>query len=179
VEYSKHTIRIKDLGDIQQVLPVISSLQNLVVVNIAGSAEMTPVFFSAENLRAVLADGPESLLVEALPERKYRQLARNTIEAAVHATLALRANLRTAYVNDLDAPVRDYLAQLDRIARLLQCYALQNAQPGLSGHVEEFQNVSGQLAASGIEHGDNVRLMDDLHYRILPVLKKLLKVFRK
>lgn len=179
MEYSKHAIRIKDQNGIHQVLRILSSLQDLVVVNIAESAEMKPILFSEENLHAILADAPESLFVEALPLGKYKKLMCDKIDHAVESTLALRAMLRTQYVADLAAQGRDFLAKLDQILLLLNCYALQNAQSSVAESVQKLRNSLGQLTASSCEHGDNVRCMDDLQYEILPVLKKLLKLFRK
>jgi hypothetical protein len=179
LEYIKKCVRVQDPGNKDQVLLAISSLRDLVVVNIAGGAEMEPVLFTEENLHAILAAAPEQLLVEGLPPAKYKKLAREKIDRAVQSALALRAGLRAAYVADLAAPVRDLLSQLDQVLQLLRCYALQNARSGPSGLDQELQDVIGQLAASSFERGDNVRCMDGLHHQIVPALKKLLWVFRK
>lgn len=179
MEFSKHAIRIKDQKDICQVLQAISSLQDLVVVNIADSAEMRPILLSEENLHAILADAPESLFVEALPLGEYKKLMRDKIDQVVQSAISLRATLRTNYVADLAAQVRDFLKQLDQIFLMLKCYALQNAQSSVAENVQKLQILLGQLAASSFEHGDNVRCMDDLQYQILPALKNLLKMFRK
>ncbi len=179
MEFSKHTIRIKEPGDIHQVLRSLSGLQKLVAVNIAQSAEMKPVLVSEENLRALLADAPESLFVEALPLGKYQKLVRDKIGQVVQSALALRASLRTHYVADLAAQVRDFLAQLDQTLLMLNCYALQNAQSGVSEAVQKLRCYLGQFIASSCDLGDNVRCMDDLQHEILPALKKLMRVFGK
>jgi hypothetical protein len=179
LEYIKDIVRIQDPGNKDQVLLAISSLRDLVVMTIAGAAEMEPVLFSDENLHAILAAAPEQLFVEGLPLGKYKKLAREKIDRAVQSALALRAGLRTAYVADLAATVRDFLSQLDQVLQLLRCYALQNARSDLSGLGRELQDMIGQLAASSFEGGDNVRCMDDLQHQIVPALKKLLWVFRK
>ncbi len=179
MEYIKECVRIQNPGNNDQVLLAISSLRDLVVVNIAGAAEMEPVLFTEENLHAILAAAPEQLFVEALPPAKYKKLAREKIDRAVQSALALRAGLRTAYVADLAAIVRDLLSQLDQVLQLLRCYVLQNARSGPSGLDRELQDLIGQLAASSFERGDNVRCMDDLQHQIVPALKKLLWVFRK
>ena len=72
LEYIKECVRIQDPGNKDQVLLAISSLRDLVVVNIAGAAEMEPVLFSEENLHAILAAAPEQLFVEGLPPGKYK-----------------------------------------------------------------------------------------------------------
>lgn len=176
MEFSKHAIRIKGQKDIHQVVQTISSLQGLVVVNIADSAEMRPVLFSEENLHTILTATPESLFVEALPLGEYKKLMRDKINLVVQSAISLRAALRTNYVADLAAHVRDFLRQLDQILLMLRCYALQKAQSSVAKNVQKLQILPGQLAASSFEHGDNVRCMDDLQYQILPVLKNLLKL---
>ena len=179
MEYIKDTVRIRQPGSEDQVLLAISGLHDLVVVNIAGDAKMAPVSFCSENLHAILAAAPEQLLVEGLPPGKYKKLARETIDRAVQSALALRASLRTAYVADLAAAVRDLLSQLDQVLQLLSCYALQNARSCPSGLDRELQERIAQLAVASFERGDNVRCMDDLQHEIVPALKKLLRVFRK
>jgi hypothetical protein len=170
---------MQDPGDKDQALLAISSLSDLVVVNIAGAAEMEPVLFTEENLQAILAETPEQLFVEGLPPGEFKKLARERIDRAVQSALALRAGLRTAYVADLAATVRDFLSRLDQVLQLLRCYVLQNARAGLSGLDRELQDLIVQLADSSFERGDNVRCMDDLQHQIVPALKKLLWVFRK
>jgi hypothetical protein len=179
LEYIKDIVRIQDPGNKDQVLLAISSLRDLVVMTIAGAAEMEPVLFSDENLHAILAAAPEQLFVEGLPLGKYKKLARDKIDGAAQSALALRAGLRTAYVADLAATVRDFLSQLDQVLQLLRCYALQNARSDLSGLGRELQDLIGQLATASFERSDNVRCMDDLQHQIVPALKKLLWVFRK
>jgi hypothetical protein len=179
LEYIKECVLIQDPDNQDQVLLAISSLRDLVVVNIAGAAEIEPVLFSEENLQAILAAAPEQLFVEGLPPGKFKKLARERIDQAVQSALALRAGLRTAYVADLAAAVREFLSQLDQVLQLLRCYALQSARSGLSGRDRELQDLIGQLVASSFERGDNVRCMDDLQHQIVPALKKLLWVFRK
>lgn len=179
MEYSRHVIGIKDQLDIHQVLRAISALHDQVAVNIAESAEAKPVLFSEENLRTILAGAPESLFVEALPLGAYRNMVMQKIEQVVQSTVALRTELRTHYVAELAAQVRDFLSQLGAALPLLQCWALQNARSVVAEEVRKLQNLSGQLAASSFEHGDNVRCMDDLQHQILPALNKLLRAFRK
>jgi hypothetical protein len=150
-----------------------------VVVNIAASAEMKPVLFSEENLHTILAGGPESLVVEALALGEYRKLVGDKIDQAVHWTLSLRAMLRTQFVAELAAQVREFVAGLEQILPLLNCYALQKTGSGVAEDLQKLRNSLRGLTASWREHGDNVRCMDDLQYEILPVLKRLLKMFRK
>jgi len=168
VEFSRHTIPVKNQKEAPQVLQTISGLKNLVVVNVASSIEPNPVLFSEENLRALLADAPE-----------YKKLMRDKIDQVARALLSLRAALRTSYVADMAGQVRDFVRQLDQTLLMLKCYALQNAQSGVAENVQKLQVLIGQLAASSFMHGDNVRCMDDLQYEILPALKALLRVFGK
>jgi len=179
VEYSRQVIRIHDRSDIQQILKIISGLQDLVVVNIASSAEMKPVLFSEENLRTILAGSPESLLLEGLPLAEYKRLVGEKIDQTVHSTLSLRAMLRTHFAAELVDEMREFVARLNEILPLLDCHALQNARSGVAENVQKLRDSLGQLTASCREHGDNVRCMDDLQYEILPPLKGLLKLFRK
>ena len=179
MEFSRHTIPVKNQKEAPQVLQTISGLKNLVVVNVASSIEPNPVLFSEENLRALLADAPESLFVEALPLGEYKKLMRDKIDQVARALLSLRAALRTSYVADMAGQVRDFVRQLDQTLLMLKCYALQNAQSGVAENVQKLQVLIGQLAASSFMHGDNVRCMDDLQYEILPALKALLRVFGK
>lgn len=160
-------------------MQAISSLQGLVVVNIADSAEMRPVLFSEENLHTILTAAPESLFVEALPLGEYKKLMRDKINLVMQSAISLRAALRTNYVADLAAQVRDFLRQLDQLLLMLRCYALQKARSSAAEDVRKLQILPGQLAASSFKYGDNVRCMDDLQYQILPALKNLVKVFRK
>lgn len=179
MEYSRQVIRIHDQSDIQQVLKIISDLQDLVVVNIAESAEAKPVLFSGENLHAILAGRPESLFIETLPLGEYEKLVGDKIDQGVQSALSLRAMLRTNFVTELVAQVHEFVAKTNQILPLLNCYALQNARSGVAESVQNLQDSLGQLTASCREHGDNVRCMDDLQYEILPPLKRLLKLFRK
>jgi len=104
---------------------------------------------------------------------------REKIAQVAQSMLSLRAALRNHYVADPTAQIREFISQLEPVLLLLKCYTLQNAGSGIAEHVRKLQDLSGQLATSSFEHGDNVRCMDDLQYQILPVLNKLLKVFRK
>jgi len=179
MEYSRQAIRINDHSDIQQVLKALSGVRDLVVVNIAASAETKPVLFSEENLHAILACAPESLFLEGLPVGEYKKLVGDRIDQAVQSTVSLRAMLCTHFVAELAVQVREFVAKLDQILPLLNCYALQKAGSGVAENVQMLRNSLGQLTASCCEHGDNVRCMDDLQYEILPSLKRLLKLLRK
>lgn len=177
MEYSRRTIGIKDQNDIHQVLQALSSLPDLVVVNIAGAAGDKPVLFSRENLHTILAGAPESLFVEALPIGQYKSLMGDRIDQAIQSTLSLRAMLRTRFAAELAAQIREFVAKLEQILPLLNCYALQKAGSSVAENMQKLRNSLGQLTASCREHGDNVRCMDDLQYEILPTLKKFLKLF--
>jgi len=179
LEYIKDTVRISQPGSEDQALSAISGLRDLVVMNISGDADTAPVRFSSENLHAILAAAPEQLFVEGLPPGQFKKLAREKTDQAVQSALALRASLRTVYIADLAAAVRDVLSQLEEVLELLRGYALQDARSCPSGLDRDLGDRIAQLSAASFECLDNVRCMDALQHEIVPVLKKLLRVFRK
>ena len=178
MELSRHVISVKG-QDLQQVLTAISSLRNLMVVSIAGSAVTPPAAFSRDLLQALLEGAPEHLHLEALPPDQHRVWAANHIAQRVASVGALRSLMRNHRVAELLVEVRAFIADSGELLSLLTSYVQQVASPAVAGQVEDLRHALGQLSDSCFKHEDNVRCMDDLQYETLPPLKKLQRLFEK
>jgi hypothetical protein len=155
------------------VLRELVALRDLVVVNIAESMDSPAVALSHDNLSAVVAQAGDSLVVEALPFQMYQRIMRDKIEQIIDEAAAIRGVLRNRAVADI-GPEADRLARyLEQLHFLLGGYTLQQANPDLSQAIQGLETLRDQLLRSAFEYQDNVRCMDDLHYEIVPALRKI------
>ena len=178
VEHAPQTIRLRNPGNVGDLLHMLAtSWSDLVMVNVGAATETKRLFFCAANLDALLAIHPEELVVEALPEAGYKQLARQTVDQVIQAAQALRTALRTQYVADAGAGVVDLVLRVDRLTLLLDGYALQRPRPEICQAADRLRRVRDELASSSVPSGDNVRCMDDLQYEMLPALQAIRQLF--
>jgi hypothetical protein len=176
MELSRHVIRAND-QDLQQVLTSISSLQDLVVVSISSSAAPESTAFSLDILQALLSGSPDHLYIETLPKDKYVEWTADHLARRVASAGVLCSLLRNNRVTDLSTQVRSFLAEMEELLRLLTSAVGQAATKAVTGQVEDLDHAIAQLSDSCFKYEDNVRSMDCLHYEILPLLKKLQKIF--
>ena len=99
-----------------------------------------------------------------------------TVKRALQATSSLRSRLRTEYAAAPSAGVPEYLSQLDQAIAQIERPGSLKSVPAVDQAVRQLQDARQQLADAAFEKGDNVLCMDELHYRIFPTLKKILKV---
>jgi hypothetical protein len=177
IGYVRHTVHIVEPRTTQQVLGELAALRDLVVVNVAESMDSPAVALSHDNLSAVLAQAGDSLVVEALPFQMYQRIMRDKIEQMIDEAAAMRGALRTRVVADL-GPEADRLARhLEQLHFLLGGYSLQRSNRDLPQAIQELETLRDQLLQSALEYQDNVRCMDDLHYEIVPALRKITAYF--
>jgi len=174
--YTQQAIPLKDFRNLRQVLRDLSNVRERVVVNLVEPTNRT-LALSAETLRAALAGGPDSLVVQSLPRDVYRRVMCGKVERVAVEAAGLRGELRHRFVNDLAVELAGFLQHLDQLLFLLHGYALQDWRPRVTRLVQALTDLRTQLARSAAEHRDNVRCMDDLHYEIVPTLAALAQVF--
>ena len=179
LEYAQQIVPIEDSRDTSRVVKILAGLQDFVVLDIAGSAEMQPVALTDENLRQILAAVPAALFVYGLPMGKYKKFLRERIGRLGQSVLSLRSALRTHYVSDLGEEFRGFLSQAEQVMVLLDCYLLKQARPALSQNTARIQDFVRRLATAGYVHQDNVSCMDWLYYEILPALKNIPRALGK
>ena len=174
VSYNQFKLTLDEDKSLEEVLRKINDLKGQVVVNIVNNPKEAPVFFSLENLEAALSFKKNVLVLETLPEEQYRQIMIREIEMVNDSSAKLRLLLRDQFIDDVKEHVKMFMEQLQNVILLLSCYSLQNPESALSKNMEALSIQLKELNTACLKSRDNVKIMDDLQYLVVPTLQAMI-----
>lgn len=174
LEYSRHLIDARGCSEVPPFLPRLSTLGDMIAVNIVGSDGSSAVFCE-QHLRMVLATAPATVTLDAIEGAAFTSILTSKLASAQSEAVALRLKLRTEFIVDTPSMVAGLRHQLDQLLLILDGFALQQPSARLKSEVSALL-AGRQSLLTAVSAADNVLGMDSLGYEIVPALRSLTKL---
>jgi len=178
VKYKTHRLTVGAETNPEAALKEIRSLKDAVTVNIVFGDDEETLFFSMENLVTSLSNGSDSLKLQTLHVKEYGSLMQTEIQLVEASSKELKSLLRDQFVEDMEATVKRLLEQVQNLCLLSGCYMLQRPQSAVVEQITKLKGSHQKLDAACFKWRDNVRLMDELQYGVMPTLSALSEEMR-
>lgn len=177
LDYARVTIDLPLGADPRRIWRRLGSVEGRVAVNVV-DATGQPALITDAVVAELQTGSRRAITIEALPERRYLEIASGKLDLALADVPVLRAAWRTRPIGDTATTLQTLLQRLTELALLVSLLGHQRARPTLVTAADRLRALGAQLAASAFQLDDTVRASDDVHYELLPVLRRLQPLLR-
>jgi hypothetical protein len=176
IQSSRQVISLESGDRASECIARIAHLDDLVAVNIAKADDPRGVFFCADNVRALTAQGAGTFVIETLAATDHARFMRAAADQAIDAVEALREALRFQPVSGCAGAARALLERFDRLLLMLEGYVMQRSCPKAGAANAALSDAREEIARA-LEAADGVACMDAVRYVLVPALKAVRSAF--